>query len=65
MADYDSDKKINELADVSGAITKASRIPVQDMDDTDKTGYADIEDIVNKGLAEPGTIGGTDSSWSW
>jgi len=59
MADYDSDKKIDEMADVSAAVTKASRVPVQDMDDTDKLGYASIESLVNKGLAEPGAIGGT------
>jgi len=59
MADYDGDKKIDELADVSAAITKASRVPVQDMNDTDKTGYASIESVVNKGLAEPGGVGGT------
>jgi len=59
MADYVADQKIDGLTDVSGSITKATRVPVQDMSDTDVTGYASIESLVNKGLAEPGTIGST------
>jgi len=57
-ADYTVSKKIDGLDDVSAAVTKATLVPVQDMDDTDRFGSASIEDIVNKGLEAPGAIGG-------
>jgi len=46
-ADYSSDKKIDELADVSAAITTATLVPLQDMNDTDKIGSAALSDVIN------------------
>jgi hypothetical protein len=45
-ADYAGDKKVDELADVSGADTTSTRIPAQDMNDTDKLGYTTIGSIL-------------------
>ena len=43
--DYASNHPINTLTDVSGALTKAALVPVQDIADTDKIGSASIEDL--------------------
>ncbi len=53
-ADYGADQSIDTLTDVSGAITRSSRIPVQDMADTDKTGSMDPADLF--GLLQAGDI---------
>jgi len=44
-ADYTADKTIDELADVSGAMTSNTLIPAQDMDDQDRIGTIAISDI--------------------
>lgn len=49
-ADYAANQTIDTLADVSAAITGATIVPIQDMNDTDKTGRASIQQVVNKGM---------------
>lgn len=44
-ADYTESKKIDGLADVSGADTLSTKIPAQDMNDTDKIGFTTIQSI--------------------
>lgn len=58
-ADYTENKGIDGLADVSAVVTKATLVPVQDMDDLDKIGSVTIEGLVNEGLKAPGAIGDT------
>lgn len=50
-ADYDAHKTVDELADVSGAITGSTLMPAQDMDDLDKIGSITIQQLWDKGTA--------------
>ena len=50
MTDYTEDKGILGLSDVSGVLTSASRVPCQDMDDTDKLGYVTPASILAAGV---------------
>jgi hypothetical protein len=46
-ADYTASKKIDGLADVSAVDTTSTKIPAQDMNDTDKIGYITIQSIID------------------
>lgn len=50
MSNYDDNKRIDQLSDVSGAITSASKILCQDMDDTDRIGVVTPPDILSAGI---------------
>lgn len=53
-ADYGASQKVDGLADVGAVMTRATRIPAQDMNDLDKLGFVDAVDIF--GLLEAGDI---------
>jgi hypothetical protein len=50
MADYGADQKIDGLALVDANFASTTRCVVQDMDDTDKTGYVTAETLAQTGL---------------
>lgn len=52
MADYTSDRSIDTLDDVSAAITSSSKIPCQDMNDTDRLGVVTPVDVFQAGCGD-------------